>query len=129
MSRLEFRVTPADNERLARLCGQFDEHLKQIENRLDVEISNRGDQFSVEGDSEAAASAKALIDHLYDMTEKEALAPEEIHLSLQESGLLEMQAPASPRNTAIIKTRRFNWKWLCDAKFVVHLGNNLVRSA
>lgn len=106
MSRLDFRVTPADNERLARLCGQFDEHLKQIENRLDVEISNRGDQFSIEGDSEPAASARALIDHLYIMTEKETLAPEEIHLSLQESGLLEMQAPAAARNAAIIKTRR-----------------------
>ncbi|MFK7855509.1 MAG: PhoH family protein [Granulosicoccus sp.] len=106
MPRLEFRVAPADNERLARLCGQFDEHLKQIEQRLSVEISNRGDQFSVEGNSESTASAKALIDHLYDMTEKEALEPEEVHLSLQESGLLEMQAPAAPRNTAIIKTRR-----------------------
>lgn len=106
MSRLEFRVTPPDNERLARLCGQFDEHLKQIENRLNVVISNRGDQFSVEGDSESAASAKALIDHLYVMTEKEALEPEEVHLSLQESGLSEMLAPVVPRNSAIIKTRR-----------------------
>jgi len=106
MSRLEFRVSPADNERLARLCGQFDEHLKQIEHRLNVEISNRGDQFSVQGDSDSAASAKALIDHLYVMTEKEALAPEEVHLSLQESGLSQMQTPAAPRNSAIIKTRR-----------------------
>ncbi len=74
MSRLEFRVTPADNQRLARLCGQFDEHLKQIEKRLGVSISNRGDQFSVEGESNSADSAKALIDHLYNMTENESLA-------------------------------------------------------
>ena len=76
MSKLEFRVEPPDNERLARLCGQFDEHLKQIEKRLNVSISNRGDQFSVEGDSTSADSARALIDHLYDMTENESLAPE-----------------------------------------------------
>ncbi len=107
MSRLEFRVAPADNERLARLCGQFDEHLKQVEQRLNVQISNRGDQFSVEGDAQATDSAKALIDHLYAMTEKETLAPEEVHLSLQESGLAQMQrAPAAPRNAIIIKTRR-----------------------
>ncbi|MFK7997604.1 MAG: PhoH family protein [Granulosicoccus sp.] len=108
MPRLEFRVGPADNERLARLCGQFDEHLKQIEKRLDVQISNRGDQFSVEGDELAANSAKALVDHLYAITENETLAPEEVHLSLQESGLESMQAkvPAAPRNNAIIKTRR-----------------------
>jgi len=108
MSRLEFRVGPADNERLARLCGQFDEHLKQIENRLDVQISNRGDHFSVEGEEPAANSARVLIDHLYAITENETLAPEEVHLSLQESGLesMQAQAPAAPRNTTIIKTRR-----------------------
>lgn len=107
MSKLEFRVEPPDNERLARLCGQFDEHLKQIENRLNVSISNRGDQFSVEGDSTSADSARALIDHLYDMTENESLAPEEVHLSLQESGLASMkEESAAPRNNTIIKTRR-----------------------
>lgn len=107
MSKLEFRVDPPDNERLARLCGQFDEHLKQIEKRLNVSISNRGDQFSVEGESTSANSARALIDHLYEMTENESLAPEEVHLSLQESGLESMKTEsAAPRNNTIIKTRR-----------------------
>ncbi|ASJ72148.1 PhoH family protein [Granulosicoccus antarcticus] len=107
MSRLEFRVTPPDNQRLARLCGQFDEHLKQIEKRLNVSISNRGDQFCVEGDSSSADSAKALIDYLYEMTENESLAPEEVHLSLQESGLDAMKKPSSaPRINTIIKTRK-----------------------
>ena len=108
MSRLEFRVGPADNDRLARLCGQFDTHLKQIEKRLGVQISNRGDQFSVEGDEAATKRARTLIDHLYAITENNALAPEEVHLSLQESGLEAMQVaePSAPRNNAIIKTRR-----------------------
>lgn len=108
MSRLEFRVGPADNERLARLCGQFDEHLKQIESRLNVEISNRGDHFSVQGTDQSAASARALIDHLYAMTENEALEPEEVHLSLQQSGLEQMQRPAeqAQKSDTIIKTRR-----------------------
>lgn len=108
MSRLEFQVVPADNERLARLCGQFDEHLKQIEHRLDVQVSNRGDLFSIEGEVESSNSAKALIEHLYQMTENETLAPEEVHLSLQESGLaaIKEKAPAQPRNNVIIKTRK-----------------------
>jgi len=108
MSRLEFRVGPPDNQRLARLCGQFDVHLKQIEQRLAVQISNRGDQFSVAGDAAAADSAKALIDHLYAMTENETLAPEDVHLSLQESGLdaMKSDSAAKPRNDTIIKTRR-----------------------
>lgn len=107
MSRLEFRVSPADNQRLARLCGQFDEHLKQIEKRLGVRISNRGDLFSIEGDDSPANSAKALINHLYAMTENDTLVPEEVHLSLQESGLDAMQKEvAAPRNDIIIKTRK-----------------------
>jgi len=108
MSRLEFRVGPPDNQRLARLCGQFDVHLKLIEQRLAVQISNRGDQFSVVGDPAVADSAKALIDHLYAMTENETLAPEDVHLSLQESGLEAMNgdSAAKPRNDTIIKTRR-----------------------
>lgn len=108
MSKLEFRVAPAGNERLARLCGQLDEHLKQIEKRLDVQISNRGELFCVEGNSTSADSAKALINHLYDMTENETLEPEEVHLSLQQSGLDSMRETTSsaPRNNTIIKTRK-----------------------
>jgi len=108
MPRIEFSVGSADNDRLARLCGQFDEHLKQIEKRLDVQISHRGDQFAVDGDEPAIDKARTLIDHLYAVTENESLAPEEVHLSLQESGLEAMQEKpsAAPRNNAIIKTRR-----------------------
>ena len=108
MSRLDFHVGPADNDRLATLCGQFDEHLKQIEQRLNVRISNRGDHFSVEGEEPATNSARALIDHLYAMTENENLAAEEVHLSLQESGLeaIKDEGSSAPRNNAIIKTRR-----------------------
>ena len=29
-------LEPADNERLANLCGQLDEHLRQIERRVGV---------------------------------------------------------------------------------------------
>ena len=36
--RINLELEPADTERLANLCGQFDEHLKQIESRLQVDI-------------------------------------------------------------------------------------------
>ena len=38
----EVLLEPVDNRMLANLCGQFDEHLRQIERRLGVHISNRG---------------------------------------------------------------------------------------
>ncbi|MEM7806300.1 MAG: phosphate starvation-inducible protein PhoH, partial [Pseudomonadota bacterium] len=40
-------LEPEDNARLANLSGQFDEHLRQIERRLDIEIANRGNHFRV----------------------------------------------------------------------------------
>ena len=52
---LDITLEPADNTRLANLSGQFDEHLRQIERRLGVEINNRGNVFRVIGDGEAVA--------------------------------------------------------------------------
>lgn len=111
MVDLNFQLSPPDNERLANLCGQFDEHLKQIESRLSVEISNRGDHFQVTGEAESAADAQRLLTHLYAMTENEKLAPDQVHLSLQDSGLKQLRETStddSSKGTAstIIKTRR-----------------------
>jgi phosphate starvation-inducible PhoH-like protein len=50
-------LEPADNPRLANLCGHLDEHLRQIERRLGVEINNRGHQFRVIGEPHAVAVA------------------------------------------------------------------------
>jgi len=43
-------LEPVDNQRLANLCGQFDEHLRQIERRMGVEVNNRGNTFRVIGE-------------------------------------------------------------------------------
>jgi len=107
MTELAFRIPPADNDRLANLCGQFDEHLKQIEQRLSVQISNRGDQFQIVGADGAVANAQKLIAHLYAATKSETLAPERVHLYLQDAGLEYMQENPKPVTSGeIIKTRR-----------------------
>ncbi len=106
MTEIAFKISPADNDRLANLCGQFDEHLKQIEERLKVEISNRGDQFMVVGPDKIAQNARKLINHLYAATETETLAPERVHLFLQDSGLEMMQNSAAETQGVVIKTRR-----------------------
>ena len=87
MADLEFRLSPTDNDRLANLCGQFDEHLKQIETRLSVEVSNRGELFRLSGDQKSVTSAQNLLVHLYAATSKETLSPERIHLYLQDAGM------------------------------------------
>lgn len=78
-------LTPIDNRRLANLCGQFDEHLRQIEKYLSVEIHNRGHRFQISGTPTAIKKAFQLLTHLYAETQhKDALTPAVVHLFLQE---------------------------------------------
>ena len=78
-------LEPADNSRLANLCGQFDEHLRQIERRLNVEIASRGNRFRVSGKPGAARAGTDVIRSLFQMTDSERLDPERVHVCLQES--------------------------------------------
>ncbi len=82
---LTLHLEPEDNFRLTNLCGQFDQHLRQLEKHFDVEISNRGFQFQIKGLPLAAQKTINLLQELYSVTAKEQLAPEKIHLYLQES--------------------------------------------
>ena len=78
-------LEPADNHRLANLCGQFDEHLRQIERRLNVEIASRGNRFRVTGEPVPAQIGSDVIKSLFNMTGQERLDPERVHVCLQES--------------------------------------------
>jgi len=110
---LDLVLEPFDNERLASLCGQFDEHLRQLEKRLGVEINNRGNRFRIVGDSESLKATDGILRDLYAETAREALTPERVHLFLQDSGLSErtqaheaQQAPTEPRGEVEVHTRR-----------------------
>ncbi len=83
----DFTLEPADNQRLANLGGQFDEHLRQIERRLGVEINHRGNVFRVMGDVVPSQAATQVLHALYDETSHAELTPSRVHLFLQESGM------------------------------------------
>jgi phosphate starvation-inducible PhoH-like protein len=107
--RLTLELEPADTLRLANLCGQFDEHLKQIESRVGVEIFCRGNLFTVQGPERAARAARRLLINLYRLSESEVLTPEMINLHLQESGVAELgelTGDSDPRDEVAVKTRR-----------------------
>lgn len=89
---LALLLEPEDNFRLTNLCGQFDQHLRQIEKHFDVEISNRGFQFKITGLPFPAQKTINLLQELYDATGREQLAPEKIHLYLQESNHVNLDA-------------------------------------
>jgi len=80
-------LEPADNSRLANLCGQFDEHIRQIERRLNVEIASRGNQFRITGNPGAAKTGKDLIQTLFKLTDRERLDPQRVHICLQEAAM------------------------------------------
>lgn len=82
-----FTLEPTDNERLANLCGQFDDHLRQIERRLGVEINNRGNTFNVIGDQASVAVAGEILKSLYAETQISQLTAGRVHLFLQEAGV------------------------------------------
>lgn len=81
-----FILEPADNQRLANVCGQFNEHLRLIESRLDVEINNRGNQFTVSGTSAAMKVAEQVLKQLF-AEAGVALKGERVHLLLQEGSV------------------------------------------
>ena len=85
-------LEPADNSRLANLCGQFDEHLRQIERRLNVEIASRGNRFRITGNAGAARIGSSVLRSLFRMTDSERLDPERVHVCLQESVMNDNQA-------------------------------------
>ena len=102
--QVRFSLEPADNDRLANLCGQFDQHLMQIEERLGISISNRGGDFLLGGEHESVVLGKKLLQELYRQTESGSVSPESIHLQLQESGLASL---VDEDNVAIVvQTKR-----------------------
>lgn len=80
----EVNLSPSDNRRLMSLCGRFDEHLRQIEKRLGVEINNRGHSFKIIGEKSSVELTENLLRGLYEQTkEQPEFTPHQIHLLLQ----------------------------------------------
>jgi len=104
---LHLTLEPADNERLASLCGQFDEHLRQIERRLGVEIANRGNQFEIIGSGTPVQAAYRVLQSLFDATSHEVMTPERVHLSLQDANIAAMLENAGEEAEPLtIRTKR-----------------------
>jgi phosphate starvation-inducible PhoH-like protein len=78
----DFVLEPDDATRLANLAGPLDEHLRQIEARLGVQIANRGNQFRVTGEPGATLAAERLLRQLYEDSAGEAFTPHAIHIRL-----------------------------------------------
>ena len=82
---LDLTLNPDDSLRLSNLCGQFNEHIRQIEKMLALTIRQRGNWFQLSGSKSAVADGSRLLESLYLATEQgELLSSGVIHLALQE---------------------------------------------
>jgi phosphate starvation-inducible PhoH-like protein len=78
---LRHSLAPADNARLARLCGPLDEHLRALEAAFQVSLARRGERFRIEGERAVVHVVAATLDELYARTER-PLSLETVQLTI-----------------------------------------------
>lgn len=85
----ELAMEPADNARLARVCGPLDENLRQIEIAFDISIARRGAHFTLQGRN--ARQGEAALRRFYSLADRD-LTRDELQLGLVEISR-EQEAP------------------------------------
>src|SRR5512147_1451985 len=101
----EFDLVPADNTRLANLCGPLDENLHLVEDRMGVSIKRRGATFRIAG--ARAHAAEDLVRDLFDATAREEVSLERVHLALRDSRDMPGALPADePGDVATVRVAR-----------------------
>nr|WP_314268187.1 PhoH family protein [uncultured Moellerella sp.] len=95
------------------LCGPFDDNIKQLERRLGVEINRRDNRFKLAGKSLNIQAACGILRQLYVDTAPirgviPDIVPEDIHLAIAESHVLEQSDDSVPDygKAVNIKTKR-----------------------
>ncbi|MGY1424237.1 PhoH family protein [Lysobacter sp. A289] len=78
----EFTLDPPDAQRLANLNGPFDAHMRIIELRTGVEISNRGNVFRLAGAKAMVRKAEKVLRELWEEADGPILDEHAIHLAL-----------------------------------------------
>lgn len=104
-SSTQLLLEPADNQRLANLCGPLNKHIEQLERSIGVEITNRGNTFKVNGEAKAIELAEQVIKALYENTNNDVLSSDSVHLFLREYGVDKILNEQETENVSV-KTKR-----------------------
>ncbi len=99
---LTVELQPADNARLANLCGALDENLRQIEMAFDVTIGRRGEHCRIDGDPAQMRLAAAALRHFHTLAET-PLSVDDIQLGLVELRGQAVQPARSPNAGLLTK--------------------------
>ncbi|GGB33355.1 nucleoside triphosphate hydrolase [Oceanisphaera marina] len=116
VTTLELELQPADGQRLASLCGPFDDNIKQLERRLGIEINYHNQHFKLVGPANLVKVGADLLQHLYVETQSVRgqavpdITPDDIHLAIKGSRVLEQDAEPDEGyqygKEVVIKTKR-----------------------
>ncbi len=96
---LRHSFTPPNNKRLANLCGPNDEHLRRLEEALNVNIAHKHDDFRVNGAKKDAERVIELLQAAYEIASK-PISPEVWQLMV--SG----REPVVDTESMVLNTRR-----------------------
>jgi len=101
-------LQPDNSASLAALCGPVDQHLREIGSHLGVDISNRGNLFTLTGGEGAVGQAKRVLERLYAELNGDggALDSEALHLFLQEQRPVSEADEAPESDEVSIQTKR-----------------------
>ncbi len=112
-------LSPENNKHLLNLCGRCDEHIRLIEDRLEVNIKQRGFTFSISGNPNAVEKACMTLTDLYNQAKRERiLAPYQVHLYLQTQTQKTTESNNSQEKNMEIRIKRGN---------ILARGDNQVR--
>ena len=100
---LRHLFTPPNNTRLAHLCGPTDEHLRTIEQALQVKIAHRHEQFKIDGTKANAKRGMEMLQAMYEMAAC-PIDPATVQLMLAGDGEMDESAVAA------LKTKRSDLK-------------------
>ncbi|MGX5914471.1 PhoH family protein [Aliidiomarina sp. Khilg15.8] len=107
----ELYLEPADSQRIANLCGPFDDNIKQLERRLGVEVNHRDNHFRIIGQPDGLLATSQILRDLYVETapvrgQMQTIEPAMVHLAIQESNALEQDQGVEDDKHTVIKTKR-----------------------
>ena len=133
---LKFQFLPEDQERLNRLCGPVNSTLRQIEDTLEIKISNRGPNFKLKGDDSGLEAGKMVLFNLYKRSQRQGIiSPEEVHLYLSEainnSEQLNTSKKKKTQSTDTIKTPKIEVipKGNHQKKYIITIKNKTLTFA
>ena len=102
----DLSLAGADNSRLANFAGPMEQNLRHVEERLGVEVRRRGYDVQVLGPTAAVTNAIAVLQRMFELSAKETLSPDRVHLCVQEFGFPRPPTDQPAGSETVVHTQR-----------------------